>query len=109
MSGEFAGSLRERILIERPVSSRTAMGLQEEGWESVCGALAAIEPDGAGAEAEGQALSAMPRFKVTMRPRDGIAVGQRVSWKDKHMTIRQVMSDPRLRDRIVLRCEQVRR
>ena len=108
MSKEFAGSLRERILIERPATSRTAMGLQEAGWEQVCRALAAVEPDGAGAEAEAQALSAMPRFRVTMRPRDGIAVGQRITWGATHMLVRQLLSNPRERDRIVLRCEQVR-
>ena len=108
MSREFAGRLRERILIERPATSRTAMGLQEAGWEAVCKALAAVEPDGAGAEAEAQALSAMLRFRVTMRPRDGIAVGQRITWRETQMMIRQMLSNPAERDRIVLRCEQVR-
>ena len=108
MSGEFAGTLRERILIERPVEERTAMGLQEAAWLPVCRALAAIEPDGAGAEAEGQALSAMPRFRVTLRPRDGIEVGQRVSWGALRLAIRQLLENPLDKDRIVLRCEQVR-
>ena len=38
---EFAGTLRERIVIERPISLRNAMGLQESGWEEVCRCLAA--------------------------------------------------------------------
>jgi head-tail adaptor len=108
MTREFAGALRERILIERPVARRTAMGLQEDGYEKVCRALAAIEPDGAGAEAEAQALSAMPRFRVTMRPRDGIAVGQKITWGDIQLMIRQLLHNPLERDRLVLRCEQVR-
>ena len=108
MSREFAGTLRERILIERPVEERTAMGLQQAAWVPMCWALAAIEPDGAGAEAEAQALSAMPRFRVTMRPRAGIEVGQRVSWGATRMTIRQMLENPLDKDRIVLRCEQVR-
>jgi len=105
---EFAGTLRERILIERPATSRTPMGLQDAAWEQVCKALASVEPDGAGAEAEAQALSAMPRFRVTMRPRDGIAVGQRVTWRETQMTVRQLLTNPVARDRIILRCEQVR-
>ena len=108
MTQEFAGALRERILIERPVTSRTAMGLQADGWEKVCRALAAIEPDGTGAEAEAQALSAMPRFRVTVRPREGIAVGQRISWRETQLMIRQLLLNPTEKDRIVLRCEQVR-
>jgi head-tail adaptor len=105
---EFAGTLRERILIERPATSRTVMGLQEAGWEQVCKALASVEPDGAGAEAEAQALSAMPRFRVTIRPRDGVAVGQRVSWRGTQMLVRQMLSNPLEPDRLMLRCEQVR-
>ena len=108
MTREFAGSLRERILIERPVTNRTAMGLQEDGWEKVCRALAAIEPDGAGTEAEAQALSAMPRFRVTMRPRDGVEVGQRIVWGKTQLMIRQLLLDSIQPDRVVLRCEQVR-
>ena len=108
MSREFAGTLRERILIERPVTNRTPMGLQDAGWEKVCRAMAAVEPDGLGAEAEAQALSAMPRFRVTIRPRDGISVGQRVTWRERQMTVRQVLANPLEKDRIVLRCEEMR-
>ena len=66
---EFAGTLRERVVIERPVSLRNAMGLQEPGWEQVCRCLASVALDSVGPEAEAQALSAMPKFKVTIRSR----------------------------------------
>ena len=58
---EFAGTLRERVVIEKPVSSRNAMGLQESGWEQVCRCLASVVLESVGAESEAQALSAMPR------------------------------------------------
>jgi head-tail adaptor len=108
VSGEFAGTLNERILIERPVATRNALGLQEYGWETVCRCLAAVAAEGVGPEAEAMALSAMPRFRVTIRKRDGIAIDQRVSWKGGLMMIRQLLEDPRSRDRITLRCEGVR-
>lgn len=108
MTGEFAGTLRERVLIERPSQERTAMGLQTAGWEQVARCLAAIEPEGVGPEAEGQALSAMPRFRVSIRPRDGIAIDQRITWGKRMLMIRQLVDDPRRRDRIVMRCEEVR-
>ena len=108
MSAEFAGSLRERIVIERPATVRTAGGLQMAGWEQVAECLAAIAPEGAGAEAEGMSLSAMPRFKVTIRVRTGVAVGQRVRWRERLLAVRQMIDDPRLADRLVLRCEEVR-
>ena len=105
---EFAGSLRERIRIERPVELRTESGLQQPGWEAVGTCLAAIVAEGAGPEAEAMALSAMPRFRVTVRQREGVAVGQRVSWDGRKMLVRQRIDDPRLPDRIMLRCEEMR-
>ena len=108
MSAEFAGTLGERILIERPVAERNELGLQEYGWEIVCRCRASVTLEGVGPEAEAMALSAMPRFRVTIRKRDGIAIDQRVSWKDKMMMIRQFLDDPKAPDRISLRCEEVR-
>jgi len=105
---EFAGTLRERIVIERPISVRNAMGLQEPGWEEVCRCLASVALDSVGQESEGQALSAMPRFKVTLRRRDGIAIDQRISWKGGKLMVRQLLDDPRAGDRISMRCEEVR-
>jgi head-tail adaptor len=105
---EFSGLLRERIAIERPVNLRNAMGLQQAGWEPVCRALASVTLDQVGAEAEGQALSAMPRYKVLIRWREGIAIDQRVQWRGRTLAIRHLLDDPRRRDRILLRCEEVR-
>jgi len=108
MSGEFAGTLKERIRIEGPVPLRTESGLQQAGWEPVASCLAAIVAEGSGPEAEGQALSAMPRFQVMIRRREGIAVGQRVVWGERAMLVKQRVDDPKLPDRILLRCEEVR-
>lgn len=108
MSAEFAGTLRERILIERPISSRNAMGLQEPGWEKVCRCLASVTLESVGAESEAQALSAMPRFRVMIRQREGIALDQRITWNGKTMVVRQLADDPRAKDRITMRCEEVR-
>ena len=105
---EFAGTLNERILIERPTDLRTDSGLQQAGWEPVATCLAAIVAEGAGTEAEAMALSAMPRFRVTIRLRDGIGVGQRVTWRDRSMLVKQRIDDPRRPDRIELRCEELR-
>ena len=105
---EFTGTLRERVTIERPVSSRNSMGLQEPGWESLCDCLAAVVLETVGPESEAQALSAMPRYRVTIRARDGIAIDQRVRWKGRNLMVRQLLDDPRARDRIVMRCEEVR-
>ena len=105
---EFAGTLRERIVIERPSETRTAMGLSTSGWETVARCLAAVVPDGAGAEREGMAMSAMARFKVSIRRREEIAIDQRILWGKRVLTIRQISDEPQRGDRIVMRCEEVR-
>jgi head-tail adaptor len=108
MTAEFAGTLRERVVIERPISLRNAMGLQEPGWEQVCRCLASVVLDSVGPESEAQALSAMPKFKVTIRTREGIALDQRITWNGRRLMVRQLLDDPRSKDRIVMRCEEVR-
>ncbi len=108
MSAEFAGTLRERVTIERPVSLRNEMGLQVPGWERVCSCLASVALDSVGPESEAQVLSAMPRYWVTIRVREGIALDQRIVWSGRMLMVRQLLDDPRARDRIVMRCEEVR-
>jgi len=105
---EFAGTLRERLVIEHPVSLRNEMGLQEPGWEEVCNCLGFVVLETVGAESEAQALSAMPRYRVTIRQRDGIALNQRIRWNGRSLMVRQLLDDPCARDRIVMRCEEVR-
>lgn len=105
---EFAGLLRERIVIERPISVRNDMGLQESGWEPMCRCLASIVLESVGPETEAQALSAMPRYRVTIRRRDGIALDQRIAWSGRSLMVRQLLDDPRTKDRVVMRCEEVR-
>jgi len=108
MSGEFAGTLSERVLIERPIAVRNAMGLQEPGWELVCRCLAGVALESVGPESEGQALSAMPRYRVTIRRRDGLALDQRVSWSGRKLMVRQLLEDPAAKDRLTMRCEEIR-
>lgn len=105
---EFAGTLRERILIEQPVSIRNSMGLQEPGWEEICRCLAGIVLESVGPQSEGQALSAMPMFRVTIRWREGIAIDQRISWNGRKLMVRRLLDDPRTKDRVTMRCEEVR-
>lgn len=105
---ELAGTLRERILIERPTTTRTATGLQESGWETVARCYAAIRLEGVGPQAEGQALSAMPKLRVTIRRRAGLAIDQRISWGERRLMVRQLLDDPTYPAQLVLRCEEVR-
>ena len=108
MSGEFAGTLRERIVIERAISLRNAMGLQEPGWEQVCRCLASVTLESVGPERQAQSLSAMPRYRATIRRRDGVSIDQRVIWNSRKLMVRHLLDDPRDKDRLTMRCEEVR-
>jgi head-tail adaptor len=105
---EFTGTLRERIGIERPVTTRAPTGVQESGWEPVASCLAAIELEGVGPQSEAMALSAMPKLRVTIRRRPGVAIDQRIRWGARTLMIRQLLDDPRYPDRLVFRCEEAR-
>jgi head-tail adaptor len=105
---EFAGTLRQRVSIERPTTTRTPTGVQESGWEAVASCRAAVALEGVGAQSEGQAFSAMPKYRVTVRRRTGIAIDQRIRWDGRILMIRQLLDDPRFPDRMVMRCEEAR-
>ena len=108
MSGEFSGLLRERVIIERPVDERSPQGTRVAGWVEAGRCLAAVTAEGAGSESEAMALSAMPRFRVMLRPLPHLAIDHRLLWRGRVLAIRQVIDDPRLPDRQILRCEEVR-
>jgi head-tail adaptor len=105
---EFAGTLKQRISIERPITTRTPTGVQESGWEPVASCLAAVELEGVGPQSEGQAFSAMPKLRVTIRRRTGIAIDQRIRWGTRTLMIRQLLDDPSHPDRLMMRCEEAR-
>ena len=105
---EFAGALSERIHIEQQVAERNSMGLQQFGWQPVFSCLAAVVTESIGPESEAMALSAMPRFRIMIRRRDGVAIDQRVRWRGRLLMVRQILEDPRAKERVTLRCEEVR-
>jgi head-tail adaptor len=105
---EFAGTLRERIIIESKVTNRTPAGVQQEGWATVASCFAAVALDGVSPQSEGMALSAMPKVRVTIRKRDGIAIDQRIRWGERTFMVRQLLDDPMAKDRLTMRCDEVR-
>lgn len=107
MSDEFAGTLSEHIVIERRSALRDGLGLRQQIWELVCRCRASVRPDGFGAASQGEAASALPKYRITIRPRDGIAIDQRISWGQRKMLVRQLVDDPAAKDRIEMRCEEM--
>lgn len=105
---EFAGTLNQRIEIWRDTAERLPTGASSGAMSKLLSCLASIVTDGAGSPTEAMSVSAMSRFRVTVRANEEIAVGQEVRWKGRRLSIHQVIDNPALPDRLVLRCEEER-
>jgi head-tail adaptor len=108
MSGEFAGSLRERVLIETRVGNRDGLGGASGKYAYSGEAWAAFMPLVPGDLTLADARSSMPRWQVTMRKREGIDPRVRLTWRGKYLAVRQVVSDPREPAQMILTCEEIR-
>jgi hypothetical protein len=108
MSGELSGGLRERVILERRLDNRDGLagakvkyGYDGAAWTSVIPLI----PAGL---VVGDSLSALPRWQVTMRKREGVDQRTRLTWRRKYLAVRQAVSDPRDPSRMVLTCDEVR-
>lgn len=106
-AGEFAGTLKERVTIQRMDDARDAAGEAGGAWLTLGTAPASVEPAGTGPIEIGEALAAEPLWRVRMRPRD-VAVGDRLAWRGRLLGVRAVTADPVTPDRIELGCEEER-
>ncbi|MEP7350523.1 MAG: head-tail adaptor protein [Sphingorhabdus sp.] len=105
---EFAGRLRERVVIEQRMGNRDLLAGATGSYAYAGEAWAALMPLVPADLMQADALSAMPRWQVTMRKREGLDPGTRLTWRRKYLAVRGVMSDPREPAQIVLTCEEVR-
>lgn len=108
MSGEFAGALRERVTIERRAGDRDALAGASGRHVYDGAAWVAVAPLPPGAEQIGAALSALPRWQITMRKREGIGPWTRLVWRGRYLGVRSVTSDPRTPERMQLVCDELR-
>lgn len=105
---EFAGSLRERVVIEHRQGNRDVAAGATGKYAYAGEAWAALMPLMPSDLVQADALSAMPRWQVTMRKREGVGPGTRLTWRRKYLAVRGVISDPREPAQIVLTCGEVR-
>jgi head-tail adaptor len=108
VSGEFAGNLRERVLIETRMESRDGRGGATGKYAYAGEAWAALMPLVPADLSRADALSGLPRWSVTMRKREGIGPGVRLTWRSRYLSVRGVISDPREPAQMVLTCEELR-
>ncbi len=105
---EFAGTLRERVTIERRLGNRDALAGATGAYAYEGVAWAAVSPLVSADLTVADSLSAMPRWQVTMRKREGIDLRTRLVWRGRFLGVRGVVSDPRDPARMVLTCEEKR-
>jgi head-tail adaptor len=105
---EFAGSLRERVTIERRDTSRDALGGANRRYVYDGAAWVAVRPIVQGGLIAADAISALPRWQVTMRKREEIGPWTRFVWRGKFLVVRGVECDPREVGIMLLSCDEVR-
>lgn len=108
MSGEFSGSLRERVAIEQRRTERDVLAGAKRGYTYDGAAWVAVAPLMPAGLSVAEALSALPRWQVTMRKREGIGPETRLVWRGRFLAVRTVTSDPRAPEKMVLTCEEKR-
>lgn len=108
MSGELAGSLRERVIIETRLGTRNSSAGAVGSYRYDGLAWAAVSPVMPADITRADALSALPRWRVTMRKREGVGVGTRLTWRGKYLAVRGALSDPQVPAQMQLTCEEVR-
>jgi head-tail adaptor len=108
MSAELAGTLRERVVIETRLGNRDAAAGASGSYAYSGEAWASLNPLVPATLAEASSLSALPRWQVTMRKREGVDMKTRLTWRRKYLAVRAVISDPREPAFMLLTCEEVR-
>ncbi len=108
MSGEFSGALRERVTIERRSDSRDALARGSGRYLYDGAAWVSVTPLIPNDLAAADTLSALPRWQVTMRKREGIGPWTRLVWRARFLAVRGVISDPRTPERMILTTEEMR-
>jgi SPP1 family predicted phage head-tail adaptor len=105
---EFAGALRERISFERRSAERDLLAGARGKWRYDGAAWAAVTPLGAAEAVEADALSALPRWRVIVRKREGVDPGCRIVWRGRYLRVRSVESDPREPAQMILTTQEQR-
>lgn len=105
---EFAGALRERITLERRNGERDMLAGARGKYRFDGAAWAAVTPLIPAGLVAGDAISGLPRWRVTMRKREGVDVASRLVWRGRYLAVRGVESDPREPAQMILMTEEQR-
>lgn len=105
---ELSGTLRERVTLERRLGNRDALGGAVGAYAYEGAVWAAVSPLIPADLTAADSVSALPRWQVTMRKREGVDLKTRLVWRGRFLGVRAVVSDPRDPARMVLTCQEKR-
>jgi head-tail adaptor len=106
LSGEIAGSLMERVAIERWQGVRDAAGDAVGAWLPLDEVAAAVVPDGSlSAVRVGDAVRSVRRWQVLLRRRDDIDLAVRLRWQGRQLAVLAIEPRGRQREHLLLLCE----
>lgn len=105
---ELSGTLKERVTLERRLGNRDALGGAVGAYAYDGAAWAAVSPLIPADLSVADSISALPRWQVTMRKREGVDLKTRLVWRGRFLGVRSVISDPRDPARMVLTCQEKR-
>lgn len=90
-----AGRLRNRITIRRATDTPTAAGGQSRSWSTLVAGLPAEVLGQYGRESViANTLQGISTFRITIRPRSDIRIGDQVIWGTRELNIISPPSDP---------------
>ncbi|MGL4640544.1 MAG: phage head completion protein [Shewanella sp.] len=92
--------MRDRVTIERLLKSG-AYTYDGAAWVAVAPLILA-DPTAA------DSPTALPRWRVTMRKRDGVDLKIRLVWRGRFLNVQSVIADTEDPSRIVLECEETK-
>ncbi len=110
MSGaEFAGTLAERVCLQRRSGERDDLGGADGAWSAGVTVWAAMAPAAPAAWGQGDRPGASARWRATIRASGAdVLPGDRLTWRGTAYAVRSVEADPATPDRLLLTVEEDR-
>jgi len=100
------GSLRRRVVLERPTRAKDGGGGAVETWESVAEVWAMIEAQSGKEAVEADRLTGSRKVDVTIRHREDVAANMRFRFGDRVLDIRTVLDEDGRRCFLKCECEE---
>lgn len=107
MSGELAGALDQRVVVQRREEARDDLGAPGGAWGPVATLWARIAPLAPAPWGGGDRPAAPARWRATVRGAADVRPGDALDWRGARLLVRTVLADPAWPDRLLLDLEQM--